>query len=237
MRYLKNPQDFKKLRIILVKEGLNTSPELKAVESAIKSQERALRSANWKFWSPRIALQGQVTNIFAEGGAGSEDVDSLPFPFPETDETNWSVGLNLTFPLFSGGERYSRRREALETIAQLKTEKEALAERIEGRIRSALHVAGASYAGIQQARNSAEAAEKNLEIVMDSYARGVISILELIDAQNAALVAEEGAANAVYDFLVDFMEVERAVGQFGFVMTAQEREAFLERLAAFNEDE
>ena len=41
---------------------------------------------------------------------------------------------------------------------------------------------------------------------------GVLSIIDLLDAQSAALVAEQSAANATYQFLLDLMEAERAIG-------------------------
>ena len=73
----------------------------------------------------------------------------------------------------------------------------------------------------------------NLELVSDAYSQGLVSIIDLIDAQNAALVADLGAATAVYDFLVDWVEVERAVGRFSLFMTADERSEFFVRLEAF----
>ena len=92
---------------------------------------------------------------------------------------------------------------------------------------------GSSYPGIRLSRDAAEAARKNLDLVKDSYSRGVMSILDLLDAQNASLVAELGAANAVYDFIVDLMEVERSVGRFTFFMNPDEVESFFKRLEAY----
>ena len=82
----------------------------------------------------------------------------------------------------------------------------------EQRIRSSLHLAGASFAGIEQAREAVAAAEKSLEVVQEAYSLGSATILDLLDAQNAAFSAEQVAANAVYDFLIDLVEVERRHG-------------------------
>jgi hypothetical protein len=43
------------------------------------------------------------------------------------------------------------------------------------------------------------------------------------DAQNATLVAYEAATNAVYGFLIDLMQVERAIGQFYFFRRSKRR--------------
>ncbi|NIM98000.1 MAG: TolC family protein [candidate division Zixibacteria bacterium] len=237
-RYMGDPQSFKLLRIFMVEEGLRNSPELTGLDAYIAAQKRVLSSTTHSFWSPTIAVQGKVSQLFSEEGAGSDGGLDLPlgsFSLPEADDTDWSVGLNVSFDLFKGGEKFAARAKAKQEFKQLELERQALAERIEQRIRSALHQAGASHAGIHQSRLSAGAANKSLEVVEDAYARGVVSILDLLDAQNAALVADLGAANAVYDFLIDLMEVERAIGQFEFFLSPEERKSAIKRLEDYFE--
>jgi hypothetical protein len=50
---------------------------------------------------------------------------------------------------------------------------------------------------------------------------------------NGALAANEAAANAVYDFLVDLMKVQRAVGEFDFFRSPEDRAAYFQRLDEF----
>jgi outer membrane protein len=237
-RHMGDPQSFKLLRIFMVEEGLRNSPELTGLDAAIAAQKRALRSATYRFWSPTVTFQGKVSQLFSEEGAGSDGGLDLPlgsFSLPEADDTDWSLGLNVSFDLFKGGEKFADQARAKQELKQLEFERQALAEKIEQRVRSALHQTGASYAGIHQSRLSAEAANKSLEVVDDAYARGVVSILDLLDAQNAVLVANLGAANAVYDFLIDLMEVERATGQFEFFLSPEERKSVIKRLEDYFE--
>ena len=86
------------------------------------------------------------------------------------------------------------------------------------------------------AADAAGAARRNLALVTDAYEQGVLSILDLIDAQNAALVAEQSAATAVYDYLIDLMDAHRASGRFGLFMEPAELAAFTDRLRAFFRD-
>ena len=58
----------------------------------------------------------------------------------------------------------------------------------------------------------------------------MVSILDLLDAQNAALVSSLAAANSIFDFLVDLMAVERAVGKFYFFRAREDREEFFNRV-------
>jgi outer membrane protein TolC len=69
--------------------------------------------------------------------------------------------------------------------------------------------------------------------VQDAYRWGTVDVLDLLDAQNAALVADQVAANAVYDFLVDYMNIERAMGRFELMLGTQERAQLLDELERF----
>ena len=120
-------------------------------------------------------------------------------------------------------------------LAELSTERARIAQRLEEITRNTLHFAGASAAGIGLAQAAAEASQRNLDLVMDSYARGVASIPELIDAQAAAKISFEDAANATYDFLVDQTRAQRARGYFLWELDEDEIEAFFQRLEAFFE--
>ncbi len=241
--YMQNKRDFRIFRNFMVSEGIKNSPEIQRLDAAIDAQRRLLASRRNAFWTPTLALQGEISHIFKKYGAGSETESSgelppdLGFQFPRMDETNWNVGLNLSFPLFRGTAKFAEHGQALEELMQLQVERKALAQRIEQRVRAALHTAGASLAAIQQSRLASEAALKNLDLVSDSYSRGATSIIDLIDAQTSALVAEETASNAVYDFLIDFLEVERAIASFDILCTPKEREEYYNRIDRYFEQQ
>ena len=224
--YIENPWNGKIFRAFMAEEGLRQAPELRQLDAAIAAQERALASVRRSFWMPTLAAQGELTDIFKRGGAGA---DLPPFGGAKT----WTAGVSLSLPLFQGGGRFAEVKKGRETLWRLRLERHAAAERVEQRIRSSMHLMGASFAGIQLSQNAAEAARNNLDLVTDAYSRGAVSILDLLDAQNAARVAEQGAANAVYDFLVDLTEVERAVGTCTVLLDPIEVATFFERLDAF----
>ncbi len=235
--YFGNPKTFAVFREFMVEEGVNASPELKQFDAAIAAQQRAHTAAGRSFWVPDVSLQGGLTNIFERGGAGSgpafELPPSIPITLPEQEDFSWQMKLKLSLPLFAGFARTAAHEQTSIELTKLNLQRQAAYQSISQRIRTSLHIAGASNAGIEQARAAAEAARKNLELVTDAYGSGAVSIITLIDAQNAALVTDQAAANAVYDFLLDLMNVERAIGRFDFFMTAQDRQAYMQRLEAF----
>lgn len=234
--YFDNPRTFDVFRDFMVQEGVSAAPELQQLDAAIAAQKRVKTATGRAFWIPTVALQAKVDNVFSRRGAGSEGFQlppSLPFSFPTAQDLNWSVGVQASLPLFTGLNRIAGDQQARVELERLTLEREAVQLAISQRIRSTMHVAGASHAGIEQARTAAEAARKNLELVTDAYRSGAVAIVTLLDAQNAALVADQAAANAVYGFLVDLMRVERAIGQFHFFRTEQEKQAYFNRLEAF----
>jgi outer membrane protein TolC len=223
--YVDNPRSFRIFRDFLVEEGLAAAPEIRRIDAAAAAQERILTASKRGFWLPTFSLQGGVTELFDDSGEGTRD--QAPTGLNNTD---WSVGVFANFPLVKGGQKFATIKRARAELSGLRLERQATAERIEERIRSAVHETGASYPSIRLSYQAAEAAGQNLKLVTDSYTRGVVSIIDLLDAQNAALVADQAAENAVYNFLVDLMGVQRAAGQFDFFLTPEEREAWFQRL-------
>ena len=237
--YIENRQSFRIFRRFMVGEAFAGSPELRQFDAAILAQERALLATRRAFYLPTVGLQADVTG-FRNGGAGSSGPDlppDFPFSFAQPNNLNWNVAVNATLPVFQGGALRARRERAQIELDELTVQREATRQRIEQRIRSILHQAGASFAGIELSRAAADAAGRNLELVTDSYREGVVDILRLLDAQNQALVADLVAANAVFDYLVDLMGIQRSLGRFDYFRSPEDRQRFLDQLdEAFRKD-
>ncbi len=234
--YLATPAAFARYRDFMVEEGLAEIPELKRIDRAIDAQERIRLAARRSFWAPEVSLRADLSQQLYEGGAGVDSPFSgtlLPIEIPQANDTDWSIGLNLALPLFTSGARTGELQQANEELARLHLERRAFADRFEQRIRTALQRARASHTIIGLSSQGAAAARKNLGLVTDAYSRGLVSVIELIDAQNAALVADSLSASAVYDFFIDLMEVQRSVGRFDFFLGPQQREDWFHRLEEF----
>ncbi|MDY6992060.1 MAG: TolC family protein [Pseudomonadota bacterium] len=221
-----DPQSFATLSDFMVQEGLTNAPELQHIEAEIEAKTRSLLSARRAFWSPTLALTGDVSHTLSRDGAGKQ----LP---PGVNQTDWQLALTLSLPLYRGGSKSAELTQIQEQLAQLRTQRQVIQEQLETQIRSALHTLTASYPAIALSKAAAQAAQQHLELVSDAYARGTLAILDLVEAQNAALVSEQLAANARYAFLIDLMTVQRHIGQFDFFMSPQERQAWLQRLHTF----
>ena len=231
-QYVEDPWSFRVFREFMAKEALRNSPELREVNAALLAERATLRGERHSLFLPDLFLTGGVSHFVSRTGSGSEEF-MMDIPgIAQRDDFTWQFGVALQFPVFDG-VRYPRIERSQQTIAQLQIQRDSIAQLVEQRVRSALHQAGASRAAVLLRREAAEAAESNLEMVVDAYRRGSVDIIRLIDGQNQALVTRLAAANALYDFLLDFVEVERAGGRFGFRHSNSELEDFVARLASF----
>ena len=218
-----NPARFRLLRDFVVEDAFTAAPELQQLNARITAQRRALESARSAYWQPTVNLHLDHTRTFDRSGARGAPLLGL-------DDTETTVGVQVSLPLSTGGSRGAREAKTIEELTGLQVQREAAAERVEQRVRSALHTTRSAYTAIRLSQQAADAAESNFVVVRDAYSRGTVSILDLLDAQNAALVADLGAATAVLDFVSALMEVERAAGRFDFFLAPEEQAVWFERV-------
>ncbi|MCZ6726667.1 MAG: TolC family protein [Acidobacteria bacterium] len=232
-QYVDTPRGYEIFANFVVIEGLQRSPELARIDAGIAAQNRLRLSSHRAFWAPTVSLQATLEEILSRGGAGSQGVAGLPFTLPLADDSNWSLALQASVPIFAGGLREAQRRRAEIEFQGLSLERAAVEEKLEQRIRTALEQARASLVGIGLSDRAAQAARGNFDLVNDAYVRGVASLLDLLDAQTAAVNAEEGAANALYDFLIDWLEAKRSASTLEPFVGAEERDAWVARLDVY----
>ncbi len=223
--YVGTPRGYRAFTRFVVGEGLERSPALAAVDASVRAQQRFERAARLGAWAPSFSLQGSLEEIVSRSGAGADMV--------RTDDTNWSLGLFSSLPLFTGGARGAVQRQAAVELERLGLLRTSLAEKIEQGILIALEQARASRLGMELADQAADAARENLDLVVDAYVRGAAALLDLLDAQTAALNAEEVASDARYDFLLDFLEAKRAASAIEPAADPSERADFMRRLQEF----
>ncbi len=220
------------VRAFLVRRGLEEAPELRQLDEAVKAQGRFYTATLRKYYLPTVGLQWETKHKFGAWGEGAQG-GFQTMVVPGMPDYSWTVGVNASLPLYAGGKRKAERIQARETVEQLKLKRTAVAQKLEQRIRTAAQMAGASRISIGQARQAAEAARKGLELVSDGYGRGVLKITDLVDAQTAALVSDLAAAGAVYQHLLDMMELYRAVAVIPFLETPENRASFAAALDAY----
>lgn len=230
VRYLEDPRSFRILRTFVAQEAVRNSPEIRQIDASLEAAEHQVTGLRRALYIPDVFVSGGLNHVFHRSGAGSADETGIPGV--ERDNFTWQVGAGLRFRLFDAA-RYPEISGNEAQIGQLETQRRAIAQQIEQGVLAAMHQAASSRAAMRLRQDAANAANQNLELVVDAYQRGATTIITLIDAQSQALLTELSAANAIYDFLVDFVRVERSTGQFGFRRTEAERADFRQRLTTY----
>ena len=221
--YLRGPAQIERFGRFLADQSLNNSPELVSIQAQIQAQERLVLAAKRKRYVPELDLVSGVNRVV-------DDHD----PIIDRDYDNdWSVGLQLTLPLYQGSRIAAERRQAEYELARLELTFEQQANIVETAALSALSEATASRLTIDFAKASADAAERTLSLVTDSYVRGASSYIDLIDAQSAYLTARLTSSNADFQHLQDLIELQRTIGFFDFYVSAIEEDAWFDALLEF----
>ena len=224
--YIDNDYNYRLFKEFMVKQSLEQAPELKEIEASIKAQQRDLKAARRNMYLPDFTLSGQYTDKISKSGEGSADR-------PGVNDSEYVIALDLDFPLFTSGAKSADVKRARESLDQFILQKYNTEDLIEQRIRNSMFSTDASYPSIKLSRASADAAHRNLNVVTDKYSRGQVDILDLLDAQDQALESDQDAANAVYDFLIDLVAVQRAAGHYDLMLSMEDRSAWFDRLDEF----
>jgi outer membrane protein TolC len=233
--YIEDPRGFQVFRDFEVEEGIHAAPELRQLDALIAASERTLLNAERAYYMPDLNMFGTAAQQYASqsGGIGGLALPGGIAGVATQDVNSYVGGIALTFPLFKGGYKKATALKSREDLHRYRTEVAGTRQRIEERVRRALYQTGASFPSIRLSQKSADAARKTLDLVEDQYSRGAVDIIKLLNSQNAAVTANEAAANAVYEFLIDLARVQRATGQMSFFQSAEDRAAWFERLKRF----
>lgn len=217
-RLIASPADYATFSRFYIDRALRQAPELEQLNARIAAKQRELTSQQRSYWLPDFSIGGRYTSNLGQSGVGAG-------PSAGEDLDDWSVGLQATLPLFSGGLKKANVSRASFELRQLESLRFSTEERVEEAIRSQLYSAQAAYAQINLTAIAAEASLKNFNLVSDAYARGAVNVIELLDAQETSLTASAASAESLYNFLSVIMAMQRAVGGFDYLLPPAEREA------------
>jgi outer membrane protein TolC len=217
-RYLDTPGKWTVFQDFILNQAHEYSPEVNRVDELIAGQQRAVTSARRAFYIPDLAAVAIASDEFSRGGAGSERTPLTP------GNTAWFIGIQATLPIFSGGALEAKLSQSRHQLRQLDSERDATVDAVDARARAVLARITSSYPAIALSREAASAAHENYMKVADAYAHGVVSITDLISAQDASLSAELSQAQATFTFLIDFADTLRASNSFDVLLDPQTRE-------------
>jgi len=173
-------------------------PDLKRIVSEEAAQRQGVSIAKSSFGPQVNAFAGwELDNpAFLAGGGGN----------------NWVGGIELKMDLFQGGARRAElaRQRALEEKAAAM--KQAATDAIRMEVRRAYYDMDASRQQVEVARASVAQAQDSLRINQDRYETGLITITDLLSAEEAARRSQTDYWEAVSRFRTSYAGLELAAG-------------------------
>jgi len=222
--FLDSPAKWSVFMEYAVSTALQNSPEIAQTGALVSARQRALTSAKRSYFLPDVALVSNGSKLLDKSGVGSASLPGGP------NDESWSVSLQASLPLFTGRLRSAQLSQARHNLREIESERAAATDGVEARTRVALHRTASSYPAIDLSKQAAAAADENLRMVTDAYARGVVTVTDLIDAQDTALSTGLAAADAKYTFLIDFVSVLRSMSEFEILLDPASRDAWYRRV-------
>jgi len=182
----------------LEKEALKKRPDLNRIRSEEEAQKQSVSMAKSAF-GPRVNAYGdwEADNptMFAGGGGN-----------------NWVAGVELQVDLFQGGAKraeLSREKAVEEKMAALK---ETATDAIRLQVRRAYYDLDAARQQIDVARATIAEAQEGLRINQDRYDSGLLTITDLLAAEEAARRSQTDYWQAVFAYQVGYANIELASG-------------------------
>lgn len=183
----------------LLAEAQRQRPDLQALRAAAASAraeaERA-RAARW----PSLSLAANTGRSF--------------FLEDERDPaTSYSVGVNLSVPLFDGGRLAAEARAAGRDAERLQAVMETQRSQVAREVTDAYHDVRTAQDQREGIAVQFASAEESARAAEARYTAGVGSLLELLTAQAALARARQAQAQADADWLAAFSRLNHALGR------------------------
>lgn len=210
----------------LIQEAKDNAPELKSLDYNIAAIGRSIKLNTGGRFLPTLALQGQYNKNFNQWGTGVN---------PNALGKNYNVGLNLSIPIVDQNRKNIDRQIALIQKDQLDINKSNTKLAIETNVNNAVLAIINEVSNIELSTVSETAAEEALDLTQTSYSNGAVSVVQLIDAQNNYLNSSLARSNAVYNYLLASLRLERFMGYYFLMHTKAENDDFLGRFTTFLE--
>jgi multidrug efflux system outer membrane protein len=173
----------------------------------VADAERQLAAANARIGVAKAAFF-PVLRLTGSGGYVSGDIDNL-FNW---ESRVWSIGPSLSLPIFAGGRNranFKRSQSAFEEVVAKYRQRILVAF---GEVENSL--AGIHHLSTQAAAQdrAVASARRAAELATDRYRAGLVSYLEVVDANRATLQTERASAQLAGQRLIAAIQLIKALG-------------------------
>jgi outer membrane protein len=187
----------------ILKEAENNRNDLKSLQSRVDASNNAITAAD-AGWFPSIYLIG---NYYYS------KPNSRYFPAVDEFKNTWDVGVTLQWNLWNWGYTSSKVTEAEQDKIQAQTSYEQLNDAVGVEVYQAYLTYKRSKDKIEVSEQAVKQAEENYKIIQDKYNQQVATSTDLIDAEVSVRQARTNLTNALVDYQLAKVELEKAIGR------------------------
>ncbi len=186
-----------------VSEDLDTAlhlrPELRALTFSQRASDAEARAYGWR-WAPQLSAFGKANIGNYVGFTG--------------DRYAWSVGLQLDWTLYDGGARDAQRHLAAAQAAEAGARAAVLADTIRDDLVNGHSFLDTKHQAVQAATRAVSLAQETLALVRSQYEAGTVTQVDLLQAQDNLVAAQETLVQSRFDVAVADLTLRRAAGTF-----------------------
>lgn len=123
-----------------------------------------------------------------------------------------TIAVALNIPIFSGGSRFYKVKQAEANVAQMGFQRENLVRALDMQVEAQLDNISKSVKQIDSNKLGVEQAEKAYKIMQKSFEIGSATFVTLNDAELALTRARLSYSQAIYDFLAGVSDIQKLLG-------------------------
>ncbi|MEM6318576.1 MAG: TolC family protein [Bacteroidota bacterium] len=224
--FLDDPQLREPFINFLAAEALNNSPELKSLDYNLGATALSIDLFGKGRYYPTVALQGQYNRVFNRNGAGADSQIMIP-------DGNYNVGVNVSLPLFNQNLNNLNEQSAIIQREQLNLNRANTELALTANVRTNVLNLVNQISNITLSEISETTAQEALELTQTAYSSGSVNLIQLIDAQNNYLNAQLARASAVYNFMINALQLERSIGYFFLLNSEADNTNFRQRFLTY----
>jgi outer membrane protein TolC len=160
-----------------------------------------------------VARRSHLPDLNFDASWGRRHLSNDPdqkntFPLRPT----WTVGLNLSIPIFDGFRTTNRVEETLHNYYRVKADEEDRRQLIALEVEQSYLRVVETQERIKANESASRAAKENLDLAQGRYQVGVGSIIEVTDAETLYTDAQTTYIRSVYEYKIADAQLARAMG-------------------------
>lgn len=155
----------------------------------------------------RLQQGGHMPSLDLNGSVNRSTSNTLA-----PKNTNSTVGLQITFPLFKGGSVISKSRQAAHLYEKYLKETESLRRQVSSTTRQAYRGVLTQISQVKALKQAIVSNKSALKATEASFNVGTRTIVDVLTSQTSLIQAEQDYANARYDYILESIRLKQTAG-------------------------